>query len=153
MWYWYILQLTMNVVSWHTRVPIDVRQGSDTAYPLWDVTKHTPKENDKMPLHLVTTVSGPLKWVWFWVGYWWTVWGIWVVDENGWDFGCNISELGVVFKWPTTTGEILGGVIMWPNQMGVILGWTMGGYLSGPLKWVRFCVQHGWIKWGIWVAY
>ena len=45
-----------------------------------------------------------------------------MVDENGWDFGCNISELGVVFKWPTTTGEILGGVIMWPNQMGVILG-------------------------------
>jgi hypothetical protein len=38
-----------------------------------------------------------------------------VADENGWDFGCNISEL-VVFKWPTTMGEILGRI--WVNQVG-----------------------------------
>ena len=38
------------------------------------------------------------------------------------------------------------GVIMWPNQMGVILDAILvnyGGYLSGPLKWVRFVCNMG----------
>jgi len=67
-------------------MPIDVRQGSDTAYPLWDVTKHTPKENGELCgvfewwmkmggilvailVNWVWYLSGPPQQVRFWAEY------------------------------------------------------------------------------------
>ena len=38
----------------------------------------------------------------------------------------NIGELGVVFKWPTKMGDILGAILV--NWMGI----------CGPLKGVTF---------------
>ena len=42
-----------------------------------------------------------------------------------------LVNYGGVFKWPTEVGEILCAT--WVNQVG---------YLSGLLKWVRFCLQY-----------
>jgi len=58
-----------------------------------------------------------------------------VAQSNGCDFGVNY---GGVFKWPTEVGEILCAT--WVNQVG---------YLSGLLKWVRFCLQYGKSGWVI----
>jgi len=33
----------------------------------------------------------------------------------------------------------------------ILVNWVE--YLGGPLKWVRFWVQYGWIKWGNYVAH
>ena len=48
---------------------------------------------------------------------------------------CNISELGQVFKWPTTMCD------------------TLVRYLSVPLEWVGFSVQYWPIRWSGYVTY
>jgi len=54
-----------------------------------------------------------------------------MANQSAGDFGCNISEFGWVFKWPTQVVKILGAIVV--NQVG---------YLSGPLKSLRFWVQY-----------
>jgi len=60
-----------------------------------------------------------------------------MANQSAEDFGCNISEFGWVFKWPTQVVKILGAIVV--NQVG---------YLSGPLKSLRFWVQY----WSIWLG-
>jgi hypothetical protein len=40
-----------------------------------------------------------------------------VAHSKGWDFGCNVGELGGVFKWPTKMSGILSAILV--NQMGL----------------------------------
>ena len=65
-----------------------------------------------------------------------------MAHSSGQDFGCNSGESGGVFKWPTQVIEILGAILV-----------SQVGYLSGPLKWLRFWVQHWCIRWGIYVVH
>ena len=44
-------------------------------------------------------------------------WGNYVAHSKGWDFGCNVGELGGVFKWPTKMSGILSAILV--NQMGL----------------------------------
>jgi hypothetical protein len=55
-----------------------------------------------------------------------------MANSSGEDFGCNISEFGWVFKWPTQVVKIFCAILV-----------ILVGYLSGPLKWLRFWVQYG----------
>jgi hypothetical protein len=48
-----------------------------------------------------------------------------VAHSNQWDVGYSIGKLGVVFKWPTKIGVILGAILV---------NWV--AYLSGPLDWM-----------------
>ena len=43
------------------------------------------------------------------------------------DFRCDIGDSGGVFKWTTQVAEILGAILV-----------NLVGYLSGPLKLLRF---------------
>ena len=35
-----------------------------------------------------------------------------MANSSAEDFGCNISELGWVFKWPTQVVKILGAILV-----------------------------------------
>jgi hypothetical protein len=49
-------------------------------------------------------------------------WGNYVAHSKGWNFWCNIGELGVY----------LSGVPKWVRLGAILVNWV--GYLSDPLK-------------------
>ena len=54
-----------------------------------------------------------------------------MAHSNQWDFGCRISELGGVIRWPTQMGVTFSAILV-----------NCAGYLSGLLRWVTFWVQY-----------